>query len=115
MTTKNPFIEPENFFDGYDESIRELKNRPEQIEFDKLCFQVLAVSDDGRKLMEMFKERFIMGSTPCPLNGPYETACVYYEGYRDAFRQLIATVNSYQQRKDQEALDAKFENEDVPQ
>lgn len=101
--SKNPLIEPEDFFAGYEQSIEEARAKPEVVEFDRLAFNVFGKSEDGKALLEMFKERFIMCATPCALNGPYETACVYYEGYRDAFRMIIGSVRSYQQRKDHEA------------
>ena len=33
---KNPLIEPENYFAGYQESIEKMKNNPQLIEWDKL-------------------------------------------------------------------------------
>jgi len=111
MTVKNALIEPENYYEGYNESIKKaaLAN-PGQVVFDELCFTVLGRSEDGKKLMEMIKERFIMPSVPCKLSGvDFPVAATYYEGYREAFRQLLGQVEGYKQRMAYEAKKAATE------
>lgn len=109
MAEKNELIEPENFFAGYEQSMQEARMNPDVIEFDKLCFNVLGMTEDGKALLELFKERFIIPATPCALNGPYQNACIYYEGYRDAFRMIIASVKGYTQRKNHEAEQVRLQ------
>lgn len=111
MTEKNGLIEPENYYDGYNESMKKLAaSQPEQVAFDELCFTVLGQTDDGKKLLDLFKERFIMPSVPCTLGGAdFPTAAIYYEGYREAFRQLIGQVEGFKQRKLYEAKKAELE------
>jgi hypothetical protein len=43
---KNPFLEQENFFDGYQKSIGELKNNPCLIEFEKLCYELRLINKE---------------------------------------------------------------------
>jgi len=106
MTEKNPFLEPENYFEGYNKSIESMKNHPSVVELDRLCYQVFNTSDEGKKLIEVFKERFLLPSIPAQLNKGFETTCVYYEGYREAFRQIIQSVRNYQERMEHEAKSA---------
>ena len=109
MTEKNGIIEPENYFEGYNESIKQAaKANPGEVVFDELCFTVLGKSEDGKKLMELIKEQFIMPSVPCKLSGAdFPIAATYYEGYREAFRQLLGQVEGYKRRMLYEAKKAQ--------
>ena len=100
----NPFIKPENYFSGYQDEVEKLRNNPSFIEFDKLCYEVFGKTEDGARLLEYLTERFILPANPFPVGNPaYPNACVYYEGFRDAYRQLVHCVRSYKERKDAEA------------
>lgn len=99
---ENPYLMPENFLSGYEESMKQNKESG-VIEFDALCYNVFMMNEDGKKLLELFKERFIFPATPGNASSNYDQACIYYEGYREAFRGLILAVQSYQLRKDSEA------------
>lgn len=105
--SKNPYIEPENYFSGYEESMKEIEKLQGHVELDRLCYEVLGVSESAKKLMEILKDRFICAPTPVKINAHYETACVYYEGWRAALRYLHTLVESYKQRKDFEAKEAE--------
>ncbi len=109
---RNNLIEPENYYEGYNESARKLAASQEQdVSLDELCFRVLGVSEDGKKLLEMFKQRYIYPSVPCPLGANYESAAVYYEGLREGFRQVISMVEGFKLRKDYEAKQAELNKE----
>jgi len=97
---KNPLIEPENYYEGYNASMQKFSDsQPKHIAFDELCFNLFGLSDDGKKFLEILKERFIFPSVPCKLaGGDFPSAAIYYEGYREAFRQLIGQVEGYKQR-----------------
>jgi len=108
MTEKNPLIEPENYFDGYNQSAKNAAMaEPGQVAFDELCFTVLGLTEDGKKLMEILKERFIMPSVPAKLGLDFPISATYYEGFREAFRQLIGHVEGYKARKLYEAKKAE--------
>lgn len=100
--SENQYISPENFYEQYQTAQPE---RTHTVQLDELCWDVFN-SDNGRKLLEIFKERFIMPGTPSQINDNYDKACMYYEGFREAFRQIIGSVQGYQIRKDEEARKA---------
>lgn len=113
MTEKrNGLIEPENYYEGYNASARKLASlQAEPLAFDELCFRVLGTTEDGKGLLQMMKERYIYPSVPCPLGPNFESSAVYYEGFREAFRQIIAHVEGYEKRKEYEARQAQFQTE----
>jgi hypothetical protein len=111
MTERNGLIEPENYYDGYNASAKKVAaSQPEEVRIDELMFSVFGLTEDGQKLMNIFKERFIMPAVPCNLSGAdFPTAAVYYEGYREAFRQIIGQVEGFKKRKLYEAKNAELE------
>lgn len=96
-TGSNPFIEPENYYDGYKESIEKLKDRPEFVEFDKLCHLVFH-TPDGKHLMEEIERRYLIPALASPVTPNYQTMVIYTEGYKDAFRTLRSCIMSHDQR-----------------
>lgn len=92
----------EDYWAGYQASIDKLKNDPNVVEFDKLCFYVFGLSEEGKTLLDYFKNNILMASIPAKLDSNYDKACIYYEGYREAFRQLIHGTKNYQIRKEAE-------------
>ena len=95
---KNPLIEQENYLEGYNKSIADLRNNPEVIEFDKLCYEVFEASEMGRKFLEFAKERFIVYSQITRGDKDYPTLCVWQEGFRDAYRMIMSHILSHKQR-----------------
>lgn len=102
MTDFNKLPGQENYWAGYEESINKLKNDPNLIEFDKLCFLVFGISENGKQLLEYFKDRIIFPSIPGQADNNFDKRCMYYEGYKEAFRQLIHATNNYKIRKEAE-------------
>lgn len=92
----------EDYWKGYNEGIQKLKNNPELIEFDRLCFMVFGASEDGEKLLNYFKEKILFPSIPGSADNNFDKRCIYYEGYKEGFRQLIHAVNNYKIRKEAE-------------
>jgi len=95
----------EDYWDGYTSSINKLKNNPDIVEFDRLCFEVFSKTEAGAKILSELTERYIIPSTPAKDMTSYSTNCVYYEGFRDCIRLLIQSTKGYSRRK--EAEDAK--------
>lgn len=95
---KNPFIEPENYFDGYQKSIDELKNKAEVIEFDKLCFELFEKSDAGKRFLELIKERYLMASLARPGTATYQIDVIWGEGFKEFGRMVLSCIRSHQQR-----------------
>ncbi len=97
----NPYITPENYYEGYADSIEAMKNRPEFVEFDKLCHLVFG-TPDGKHLIEEIEKRFLLPALASPMAPNYKTMVIYTEGFKDAFRTLKAHIHSHQQRIDAE-------------
>jgi hypothetical protein len=98
MSENNPYLQQENYFDGYQKSIDEMKNRPEVVEIDKLCYFVFEANEDGKRLLEAFTERFLIPGFINPASPGVEHAAIYYEGFKEAFRMIRNCVNSHKQR-----------------
>lgn len=97
----NPFLQQEDYFDGYKKKIDELKHRPDVVELDKLCYLVFQ-SDDGKKLINEFKERYLFPGFVNPSAPNAGEAAMYYEGFKEAFRLVIGSIKAHQQRIDAE-------------
>lgn len=98
VTKKNPFIEPYDHFEGYKESIEKLKNNPELVEVDKLCYELFHLNEQGRNFMELVQKRYLIPPL-AHLNSPnYQLACIWAEGFKDAFRMIKNSVESHSQR-----------------
>jgi len=102
---ENPFLKQEDYFSGYQEKIDDLKSRPAAVELDMLCYLVFK-SDDGKKLLNEFVERFMMPGFIDPYNPNAKEAALYYEGFKQAFRLIIGSVKAHQQRIDAEKKQA---------
>jgi hypothetical protein len=98
----NPYIEPQNYYENYEST----QSGQQDIALDELCWHVFNINEDGKKLLEIMKNRFLIMPTPGPVNENYPHMCVFYEGFREAFRQIIASVDGYQRKKDHEAKQA---------
>ena len=95
---RNPLLEPEDYFKGYQKSIDELKNQPEVVQFDKLCYEVFEATEVGKKFLEFAKERFFIYSQVNRNDPNYPTMCTWQEGFRDAYRMILNHVQSHKQR-----------------
>lgn len=94
---KNPYIEPENYYAGYQESIDKLKDKPEFVELDKLCHLVFG-TPDGKHLMEELERRYLIPGLCSPNMTNYATMVIYTEGFKDAFRTIKNCITSHDQR-----------------
>lgn len=93
--TKNPYIEPHNYFSGYEASAEKLKDNPEIFEFTKMCYELLEHNPQGKKFMEYIEKRFLLPSL-CQLNSAnYQIDVIHKEGFKEAFRMLKNTVEAH--------------------
>ncbi|MDX2368824.1 MAG: hypothetical protein QNK36_10530 [Colwellia sp.] len=90
-------FEPENYFDGYNESIENLKNKPETLEIDMLFYQVFE-TPNGIKLQQEIDRRIIMPAMSNINSSNFSQDLIYTEGYKDAFRFIRKCVESHRQR-----------------
>lgn len=93
---ENEFM-PEDYYAGYRDSIDRLKDRPEIVEFDKLCHLVFK-TPNGKHLMEEIEKRFLIPALCSPAHQNYNTLTIYFEGFKEAFRHIKACVLSHDQR-----------------
>lgn len=94
----NPLLEPENYAAPYNKSINDLKNQPEVVAFDRLCYEVFDANETGRKFLEFAKERFLIHSQITKGNPNYQLDVIWQEGFRDAYRMIINHIQSHRQR-----------------
>lgn len=97
MSETNPYLQPEDYFEGYQKKIDELKTRPDVVELDKLCYMVFQ-TDDGKKLIEQFVERYLLPGFVNPGAASPGHAALYYEGFKEAFRLIRGSVKAHEQR-----------------
>ena len=95
--SKNPYIEPENYFEGYQDSIDKLKDSPEFVQFDKLCHMVFN-SPDGKHLMKEIEKRYLIPALANPSNPNFESLLIWTDGFKEAFRVLRHAIMSHEQR-----------------
>jgi hypothetical protein len=95
---KNPFIEHEDYFKGYNESINNLKNNPEIIAFDKICYELFEHLELGRVFMEMVKERYLLPSLVSKSSPTYQIDVIWQDGFKDFPRMLRSCGISHKQR-----------------
>jgi hypothetical protein len=88
----NPYINGANYFEGYEKSIEEIKDNPKLQEMDKLIYEVFKINPAGAKLLELFLKQFVMPSLYPISAEDYSTRIAYYEGFKDAFRRIEATI-----------------------
>jgi hypothetical protein len=95
---ENPLLQPEDYRAGYNESIDKLKNQPELISFDKLCYEHFHISEMGKKFMEIVIERWLIPPLADRNHPNFETHAVWAEGFKDFPRMIRSAVLSHQQR-----------------
>jgi hypothetical protein len=93
----NPLLQPEDFTKGYRESIEALKNRPELIQFDKMCFELFN-SELGKKFMEYVLENYVIPPMADRNSSNFSINAVWAEGFKDFARMLRASIKSHDQR-----------------
>lgn len=98
MTTGNPFIDPYDYNQGYRDSIDKLKDKPELVEFDRLCYELFMISEQGKRFIELLLERYIIPPLVRQDNPQYSTACVWAEGFKEALRMIRQSAISHGQR-----------------
>jgi len=93
----NPFLKQENFYEGYQQSIEELKNHPELIMFDKLTYETFN-TDVGKKWFEMVVERFLIPSLVNREAPNYPDLVIWADGFKDFPRMIKQNILSHEQR-----------------
>jgi hypothetical protein len=94
---KNEFIEPENYYAGYQKNIDKLKDDPAIVDLEKLCHLALT-TPDGKHLMQELEKRYIIPALCAPTSPNFHEMLIYTEGFKEAFRMLKNCIRSHDQR-----------------
>lgn len=94
----NPILEQEDYFNGYKKHIEQMRNDPSLIEFDKLCFELFGVNEQGKKFMELVTERYLIPALSKPGTATYQIDIIWAEGFKDFARMLKMGINTHLQR-----------------
>lgn len=94
----NPFLKPENYFAGYQESIEGLKNHPELIEFDKLCYELFEMNEQGKKFMQIVIDKYMLNNLVNRDAANYAITTIWADGFRDFIRMIRNCITSQSQR-----------------
>jgi hypothetical protein len=84
----NPLLERENFFKKYQENIDELKNHPEMLSFQKMCYELFEAYELGRKFMEYVTDNILLKPNADIEKQNYVNKNIWGEGYK-AFPLMI--------------------------
>lgn len=95
---KNPLLEPEDYFSGYNKSIEDLKHNPQIIEFDKLCYELFEHQESGRRFLEIITERYLLSSLSSRGNPTYQIDVLWEKGFKDAWIMIRTCVLAHKQR-----------------
>jgi len=94
----NPLLKQEDYLSGYRESIENLKNKPELVQFDKFCYELFHMNEMGRKFMELVEERYLIPSMINREANNYQLMVIWADGFKDAFRMIKQNIMSHEQR-----------------
>lgn len=94
----NPFLMQENFFEGYQKKIDELRNNPHVIEWDKLCFELFELNEQGKKWIEIVKDRYLINALARPGTATYQIDVIWGEGFKEFARTILTSIKAHQQR-----------------
>ena len=107
LEPNNPFLMPEDPFEGYRENIEKLKNRPEAVQFEKMCYELFESYELGRKFMEHVTENMLLKPSADIEAANFDNRVVWGEGFK-AFPLMIRNlIISHAQRIKAGADDAR--------
>lgn len=93
----NPYLQQEDYFAQYNKSVESLKNHPELIQFDKLCYEVFN-TEFGKKFMEFIQERYLIPNLVHRDAPNYSNLLIWADGFKDGFRMILQNIRSHEQR-----------------
>lgn len=93
----NPLLKQEDYLSGYKESIENLKNNPEYVIFDKLCYEVFN-TEMGKALLALIESRYLIPSLVNVQSPTYAIQVIWADGFKDFPRMLINCIKGHEQR-----------------
>jgi len=95
---KNPFLEQEDYFAGYKKNIDALRNDPNLIELDTLCFELFGLNEQGKKFLELATDRWLYPALAKPGTATYQIDVLWAEGFKDFIRMIRMAIVTHTQR-----------------
>lgn len=93
----NPILQREDYLEGYRQSVDNLKNRPEILEFDKATYELFA-TPQGKKWLELVEERFLIPSLVNRASASYPIDVIWSDGFKDFPRMINQYLTAHEQR-----------------
>lgn len=93
----NPLLQPEDFMAPYKDSVEDMKNHPELVSFEKLCYDV-SQTDSGRKLIDYLQDNWLMKGAGDPNHPNFKDLCIWKDGLNYLIMMIRNNVRSHQQR-----------------
>ena len=75
-----------------------MRNDPLLIELDKLFFELFGVNEQGKKFLELAKDRWLYPALAKPGTATYQIDVIWAEGFKDFIRMIMMGVNTHSQR-----------------
>ena len=92
----NPFLQVPDPFEDQRKQQNEVKE--EAIEFQRLCFEVFHMNNDGKALYEHIEKKFLLRALFAPSHPQSQNLALYWEGFKEALRGLWAQGNMHRRR-----------------
>lgn len=94
----NPLLMQEDYLKQYKDNIENLKNNPELVSFDKLCYELFEANETGKKFLEYVEDHFLLPSLAKLGSPTYQIDVLWAEGFKDAYRKIFYSIRSQKQR-----------------
>ena len=104
---KNPILEPEDYFKQYKENIDKMRSDPMVIEFDKLVYELFKMNEQGKRFMEIVKDRYLIPALAKPGTATYQLDIMWAEGFKDFPRMILMAIQAHDQKILAETNNAK--------
>lgn len=98
MSFNNPILEQEDYFKQYKENIEKMRNDPTVIEFDRLVYELFKMNEQGKRFLEIVKDRYLIPALAKPGTATYQLDVMWAEGFKDFPRMLIMAIQAHDQK-----------------
>lgn len=94
----NPLMMQENYWQGYQDSVENLKNSPKLVEFDRLCYEIFEHTDMGKAFIKTVRERYLEPAIAHKGAPTYQIDVLWQEGFKDFIRLILRSIDSHKHR-----------------
>jgi len=100
---RNPYIEPENYFEGYNQS----QGKEDGDLLERLCWLCFEDNKHGKELLSELEKRYVYPQLARQGSDSFATSVTYYEGFKQAIRMLRNLSESHKTRINLEKIRSK--------